>query len=194
MQMDGGFHVDMIEVFAERYGKGLPAGDRKAQSFQSTARAGWPRFSLAVQRQAAQAIRAALEHVLHPPITERSMNPFPCPCCGYIVHADPPGSYDICPICFWEDDISQLRFPEMGGANHVSLIQGQRNFVRIGASEERILKHVRKPLASEQRDPDWRPIDPARDQIERPQAGVDYGSTYPADSTRLYYWRKPQAQ
>jgi hypothetical protein len=97
-------------------------------------------------------------------------------------------------MCFWEDDISQLRFLEMGGANHVSLIQGQRNFIRFGASEERVLKHVRKPLASEYRDPEWRPIDPERYQIERPKAGVEYGGTYPGDGTRLYYWRKPQAR
>ncbi len=36
---------------------------------------------------------------------------YPCPCCGYLVFTEPPGSYTICPICFWEDDISQLRFP-----------------------------------------------------------------------------------
>jgi hypothetical protein len=45
---DGGFDVDLIEVLAEMYGKGLLMDGRKAQSFQSTARAGWPRFSLAV--------------------------------------------------------------------------------------------------------------------------------------------------
>ena len=69
----------------------------------------------------------------------------PCPCCGYIVHRDPPGSYNICPICFWEDEISQLRFPETTGANHVSPIQAQRNFSTIGAIEERFLKHARNP-------------------------------------------------
>ena len=122
------------------------------------------------------------------------MSTFPCPCCGYVVHAEPPGNYDICPICFWEDDISQLRFPETGGANHVSLIQAQRNFIRIRGSEERFLKHVRKPLTSEHRDPEWRPIDPKRDQIERPKAGVEYGGTYPDDRIQLYYWRKAQAQ
>jgi hypothetical protein len=133
----------------------------------------------------------ALKWVRHPPIAERSMkNMYPCPCCGYVVHGDPPGSFDICPICFWEDDISQLRFPEMGGANHVSLIQGQRNFFTIGACEERVVKHVRKPLALEQRELEWRPIDPKQDQIERPKAGVEYGTTYPKDSTELYYWRK----
>ncbi len=46
---DGGFHVDMIDVLVKTYGKGLPTDGQKAQSFQSTARAGWPRFSLAVQ-------------------------------------------------------------------------------------------------------------------------------------------------
>ncbi|WP_248129036.1 CPCC family cysteine-rich protein [Pseudomonas sp. W2Aug9] len=26
---------------------------------------------------------------------------FTCPCCGYAVFEEHPGSYDICPICFW---------------------------------------------------------------------------------------------
>ena len=45
----------------------------------------------------------------------------PCPCCGYLVLPEA-GLYDICPICGWEDDISQLRFATMpGGANRPSL-------------------------------------------------------------------------
>ena len=46
--MDGGSHVDMIDVLVKTYGAGLPADGQIAQSFQSTARAGWRAFSLAV--------------------------------------------------------------------------------------------------------------------------------------------------
>lgn len=119
---------------------------------------------------------------------------YPCPCCGYLVHDEPPGSYNICPICFWEDDIAQLRFPEMGGANKVSLIQGQKNFAAIGACEERILEHVRPPLTADKSDPIWRPIDPQRDRYESPFPDKNYldlsTEGYPEDSTQLYYWRR----
>jgi PD-(D/E)XK nuclease superfamily len=50
--MDGGFHVDLIEVLVETYGKGLPADGQKAQRYQPTASVGWPRFSLAVRNMA----------------------------------------------------------------------------------------------------------------------------------------------
>jgi hypothetical protein len=36
---------------------------------------------------------------------------FPCPCCGYRVFQRPPGNHEKCPVCLWEDDLSQLRFP-----------------------------------------------------------------------------------
>ena len=42
---------------------------------------------------------------------------YPCPCCGYLVFDEGPGSYAICPVCGWEDDLSQLRFTGMGEAN-----------------------------------------------------------------------------
>jgi hypothetical protein len=45
---DGGLDVDLIEILAETYGKGLLTDGRKAQSFQSTTRAEWRAFSLAV--------------------------------------------------------------------------------------------------------------------------------------------------
>jgi len=115
---------------------------------------------------------------------------YPCPCCGYLVHAEPPGSYEICPICFWEDDISQLRFPEMGGgANKISLIEAQKNFAEMGASERRVASRVRQPLATEQREDRWRPLDPKRDHYEVPKPEIDYGNSYPSDPTKLYYWR-----
>jgi hypothetical protein len=118
------------------------------------------------------------------------MDEFPCPCCGYLVHEEGPGSYDICPICFWEDDLSQLRFPTMaGGANRVSLIEGQANFQEYGASEPERLGNVRPPSNADKRDAAWRPLDPQRDRIERAEPGVDHGATYPHDGSHLYYWR-----
>lgn len=115
---------------------------------------------------------------------------YPCPCCGHLVFREPPGSYEICPICFWEDDVSQLRFPGMGGgANTASLIEGQKNYQEFSACEERVKPYVRPPKQGEQPDVGWRMIDPAIDSIEEPISGHDYGGSYPADSTRLYYWR-----
>jgi len=47
-QMDGGFHIDMIDVSIKTYGTGRQADGQIAQLFQPIARAGWRRFSLAV--------------------------------------------------------------------------------------------------------------------------------------------------
>jgi hypothetical protein len=117
------------------------------------------------------------------------MKEYVCPCCGYKIHAEPPGSDDICDICYWEDDISQLRFPRMtGGANKISLIDAQKNFNTYGACEKRLIKHTRKPDSKDRLDPKWRIIDLSLDNVEEPGDGVDYGETYPDDSTRLYYW------
>jgi hypothetical protein len=87
-----------------------------------------------------------------------SSTPYPCPCCGYLVFDDPPGSYDICPICNWEDELYQLENPEEKDlVNHgVSLAEAQINFEQMGASFPTRLNSVRKPLPSEGRDILWR--------------------------------------
>jgi hypothetical protein len=114
---------------------------------------------------------------------------YPCPCCGYVVFGEPAGSDDICPICFWEDDLWQLRFVDStGGANRPSLVEAQRNYASFGCSEPRLLQHVRPPSTFEQRDPEWRPVNVASD-VETRARDVDYGRTYPSDHTTLYYWR-----
>jgi hypothetical protein len=51
------------------------------------------------------------------------VNKYPCPCCGYLMFYEGPGSYDICKICFWEDDLSQLRFVEWAASKP---IQGKK--------------------------------------------------------------------
>lgn len=76
---------------------------------------------------------------------------YACPCCGYLTLTEPAsGSYDICSVCFWEDDGVQLRDPDYaGGANRVSLNEGRESFRRHGTSELRLAPHVRPPLAAE---------------------------------------------
>lgn len=76
---------------------------------------------------------------------------FACPCCGYKTLTEaPPGTYDICEICFWEDDGVQYRDPDYyGGANTVSLREAQTNFNKLGACDERCIKFVRKPTGSD---------------------------------------------
>lgn len=119
----------------------------------------------------------------HPPV-------YPCPCCGYLVFDEPPGSYAICPICFWEDDLAQLRFADLAwGPNRVSLREAQATYATLGACEPRLVTHVRRPAEGDRRDPDWRPLDLTRDDIEDDATVVDAARTYPDDATRLYYWR-----
>lgn len=85
---------------------------------------------------------------------------FACPCCGSkTFNKKPKGSYEICEVCFWEDDPIQLSDPDYeGGANRVSLRQGQKNFIEFGACEKGMLKNVRPQTREETRDNDWKPL------------------------------------
>lgn len=84
--------------------------------------------------------------------------PYTCPCCGYKTLSDPKrGSYEICAICYWEDDPVQLEnVNEDGGANRVSLRNAQMNFLQFGAVEQRFISNVRKPLTSDVKDSNFK--------------------------------------
>ncbi len=76
---------------------------------------------------------------------------FECPCCGNLtLSTQPPGTYELCPVCYWEDDGVQFADPEYaGGANRESLNQARTNFREFGASSQTALSHVRPPLHEE---------------------------------------------
>jgi Cysteine-rich CPCC len=112
---------------------------------------------------------------------------YPCPCCGHLTLGGPPGSYDICEVCFWEDDAVQLRWPTYeGGANQPSLLAAQRTYSDLGAMEHRFTDLVRPASGSEPLDVGWRPIDPELDSFEGGGLGV---TDWPDDLTTLYWWR-----
>lgn len=76
---------------------------------------------------------------------------YACPCCGYLtLGEEPPGTFEICPVCGWEDDEVQFRDSAYGGgANSVSLDQARQNFAAFGAIDKESLSSVRKPRLEE---------------------------------------------
>lgn len=51
-----------------------------------------------------------------------------CPVCEKHIFSEY-GSYEICPICGWEDDKLQLKKPDYdGGANEMSLNEYRKNW------------------------------------------------------------------
>ena len=85
---------------------------------------------------------------------------YTCPCCGYrTIEEEPPGTYEICNICYWEDDEVQFNDHDFeGGANEASLRQAQKNFIAFGASEESFVGSVKKPTGEDIKDANWKQI------------------------------------
>lgn len=71
---------------------------------------------------------------------------FQCSCCEYYTLSEANGSYEICPVCYWEDDEVQDSNPAYaGGANVICLNMAKQNFMAFGACEERFKQYVREP-------------------------------------------------
>jgi len=110
---------------------------------------------------------------------------FPCPACGFLTFDEPPGSYNICKICGWEDDHVQLAHPRMqGGANRESLYEAQTK----GLSKYPL---VVQEVDGVKRDPQWRlPTDEEADvRASAPTSGYGYFEAA-AMGEPDYYWRK----
>jgi hypothetical protein len=76
---------------------------------------------------------------------------FKCPCCGFLTLPEL-NTYEICPVCFWEDDGQNDSDADVvrGGPNYdLSLSQGRKNFSELGACEKKYIKNVRKPNKNE---------------------------------------------
>lgn len=114
---------------------------------------------------------------------------FTCACCGYQTLNDWPGSYEICKVCFWEDDPVQLLDPGYtGGANPPSLMMCQENFAKTGVSEDRFKGNVRPPRAKEKRDPEWRPANES--DLLYARAPKDITRKEHQDLNVWYYWKR----
>ncbi len=86
-------------------------------------------------------------------LKKRSKNQrFPCKCCGYLTISEY-GLYDICPVCFWEDDSAESDSENEDfisqANNDMTLIEAKNNFRKFGACSEKFVKLVRKPTEDE---------------------------------------------
>jgi len=111
---------------------------------------------------------------------------FPCPSCGFLVFSEPPGSYEICAVCGWEDDHVQLKHPSMGGgANKLSLAEHQARALRtfpVGVSV----------VYTYNRSTEWRPL--LRSELAShpmPTDGLSYFNAAGEDSPPYYWLRLP---
>lgn len=110
---------------------------------------------------------------------------YPCPSCGFLIFDEPPGSYNICDICGWEDDHVQLKHPFMrGGANGGSLFDYQQEIIKEIPIEV-------KETSEYIRDSAWYPLR-SEDYTEDeniPNSGLGYFLAATEDAPN-YYWKK----
>lgn len=108
-----------------------------------------------------------------------------CPSCGFLtIEDDFYGTYDICPVCAWEDDQAQLANPACKrGANYISLIESQKAILKKIPIE---LKEYKGFM----RDKKWRPLN--RKEIERfeKEKRIQHWMNKGIISTDEVYWTK----
>lgn len=76
----------------------------------------------------------------------------PCPSCGFIVFPGPAGSFDVCPVCGWEDDESMLGNP---------CVPPTEESLCLSAWQAQTLRRFPRWMSEYhgyRRDPCWRPL------------------------------------
>ena len=73
------------------------------------------------------------------------MTNYACPCCNFkTLKEKPTGTFQICPVCYWEDDNVQFYDHNyQGGANELSLNEARENSKKYGVSDLKFKDLVR---------------------------------------------------
>lgn len=111
----------------------------------------------------------------------------PCPSCGFYTTGETEfGSYNICPLCNWEDDAVQLANPaSSGGANSASLIAYQQR------SMDQFPLHIHAH-DSYMRDPQWRPLDAEEILVAERDSRETRWKHHAVSVYADAYWMKPR--
>lgn len=74
-----------------------------------------------------------------------------CPCCyNFTIESDDEAIVEFCEVCAWQYDWVAHDKPDISiGANHLSLSDARKNYVKYGVSKLHHKDWVRKPLAEE---------------------------------------------
>ena len=121
---------------------------------------------------------------------------FTCPGCGYRTFSGPPGSYEICGRCGWEDDELQLLDPwYAGGANRPSLAEWQEwhaAFVESETIDEGTESNAEVAEPDYLQDVRWRRAnDSDRVRVRRVRDIREIGGQ--AHLAQWYYWLRDEA-
>jgi Cysteine-rich CPCC len=111
--------------------------------------------------------------------------PLACPVCGFLtIEDDFYGTYDVCPVCEWEDDQVQLANPACkGGANTDSLIESQKRILKKVPLELKEFKGFRRDIT-------WRPLNKREIAKFEKERRIQHWKNKGVLSTDEVYWTK----
>ena len=90
-----------------------------------------------------------------------------------------PANYELCPVCWWEDDGGEPW--EYSGPNGESLVEAQQRYLAQDLPHRLRPGKVRAPRPGEEREPDWRPVEVTDEVLSRvQQARDDWDRSFPA--------------
>ncbi len=95
---------------------------------------------------------------------------YPCPCCGCLTFPVPreEAIAFICPVCLWENDVFDPGEDSPSDENRgMTLRQGRKNYRRLGAVREDLVRYARPPKPEEVPPKGSAPAMPAADPCGR---------------------------
>ncbi|MFC7597534.1 CPCC family cysteine-rich protein [Terrabacter sp. GCM10028922] len=97
-------------------------------------------------------------------------------------------AYELCPVCFWEDDPNESRAPGFaGGANGVSIVDAQQTYLRLGAMHPAFVNKVRPPRPNEARLADLQQYETSGVESEPAITRLEAGERLGVASWRITY-------